>query len=157
YLRAYLIIGSYPSNRTECIKVQNNSTAASNSTLYLYHNNGTKMNAVLSLQGFTTANITGTTGDYADFLVIYLPNAPNNTITDAPSEFYQSNYYKGFYLGKLPGFTQVYPGLNATNSLLINYINGTYPIRIFELNNYTGGNAPTPAKPAYVKNNYSMP
>jgi len=75
------------------------------------------------------------------------------TITDAPTEFYNSNYYKGFFLGNLPGFTQVYPS-NATG---INYVNGTYPIRIFALDNFTGKLPPVVQKPAWVHNNFTLP
>ncbi len=79
--------------------------------------------------------------------------AAAGSIANASSQFYYSNFYKGFILGNLPGFTEVYPQ-NATG---INYVNGTWPIRIYAVDNYTSGNVPAPAKPPWVHNNYTMP
>jgi hypothetical protein len=90
---------------------------------------------------------------FVQYLAIYVPNGPNDTITNAPTKFYASNYYKGFILGDLPGFKQVYPQ-NATG---VNFVNGTYPIRIYALNNFTGQLPIVPPKPSWIQNNYTMP
>ncbi len=91
--------------------------------------------------------------EFLDFMVVYTPNGPNETITNAPSEFYSSNYYRGFFFGKLPGFSLVYP----KNFTGINYINSTNPIMILQLNNYSGKLPYVTPKPSWVKNNYTMP
>ena len=98
-------------------------------------------------------NVQGTL--YVEFLMMYLPNGPNGTVTDAPSEFYNSNFYRGFVLGELPGFKQVYPANSTVGS--INFVNNTYPVRIYELVNYTGGLPPVPPKPSFITNNDTMP
>ncbi len=90
---------------------------------------------------------------FVEFMMIYVPNTANGTITNAPTGFYTSNYYKGFVLGNLPGFTQVYPA----NSPGINFVNVTEPVRIFAVNNFTGTLPEVPPKPTWVNNNYTMP
>ncbi len=137
------------SSREECLSL----TPTSNGAYQFYTINGKKTNSFLypSPMGETLVdNIT-----MAQFMVIYAPNA-NGIVTDAPTEYYNSNYYKAFFLGNLPGFTQVYPS-NATSYNGINFINYTYPVRIFKLNNYTGGLPPSSQKPSWVHNNYSIP
>ncbi|MDE1870696.1 MAG: hypothetical protein KGI06_00455 [Candidatus Micrarchaeota archaeon] len=148
YISGYLVIGNSLENNTVCVS----SAPNAGGVLGVYTTTGKKMNAVVQASQYLgVQNIQGSL--YVEFLMIYVPNGPNGTITDAPSEFYNSNYYKGFILGDLPGFRQVYP-LNATG---INFINGTYPVRIFELVNYTGGLPPVPAKPSWITNNDVMP
>ncbi|MDE1847307.1 MAG: hypothetical protein KGH52_04610, partial [Candidatus Micrarchaeota archaeon] len=80
-------------------------------------------------------------------------NGPNDTITNAPTAFYNSSYYRGFFFGKLPGYKLVYP----TNFTGINYVNDTNPVMILALENYTGGVPPITPKAGYVHNNYTMP
>ena len=148
YIRAFLVTGNNVANNTVCVS----GTPNSKGVLKIYNSNNTKINAYIQSTNYQgVQNIQGNL--YVEFLMIYVPNGQNNTITNAPSEFYNSNYYRGFILGNLPGFTQVYPS-NATG---INYINGTYPVRIFSVNNYTGGSAPVPPKPAWIHNNDTMP
>ena len=88
-------------------------------------------------------------------MLVYAPNGPNDTITDAPSEFYNSTYYKGFFLGNLgPGYRLAYP----SNFTGINYIKGgTHQVMIFELDNFTGTLPTVVPKPSWIKNNYTMP
>ncbi len=149
YISTYLVVGNNLQNNTVCV----DSTPNTNGVLSVYNTNGTKMNAVIQSTNYLgVQNVQGSL--YVEFLMIYTPNAPNNTITDAPSQFYSSNYYKGFVLGQLPGFRQVYPVSNSTG---INFVNGTYPVRIYELLNYTGGLPPVPPKPSWVSNNDTMP
>ena len=149
YISGYLIVGSTLENNTVCINDQPNSRGV----LSVYNQNGTKLNAYIQSSNYLgVQNVGGSL--YVEFLMIYTPNSANGTITDAPSQFYSSNYYKGFVLGNLPGFRQVYPAINATG---INYINGTYPIRIYELVNYTGGLPLVPPKPSWIGNNDTMP
>jgi hypothetical protein len=148
YAKGYLVVGDSISNNTICI----NPSPNKNGVINVYDNNGTKMHAVIQSSYYLgVVNFSGT--PFVEFLMIYLPGA-NGTVENAPSGFYTSNFYDGFMLGKLSGFTQVYPATNATG---INMVNGTYPVRIFALNNYTGGLPPVPPKPAWVHNNYTMP
>ena len=148
YIKSYEVQGNSLSNTSVCVSTIPTSTGAAQ----LYTSTGAKMNAMIPLSYYVgVIPIQGT--DFVEYPTIYLPNGPNGTITDAPSKFYTSNYYRGFFLGELPGFTEVYPS-NATG---INYINGTYPIRIFELNNFTGTLPAVPSKPSWVHNNYTMP
>ncbi|MGC8478442.1 MAG: hypothetical protein ACP5NE_00745 [Candidatus Micrarchaeia archaeon] len=148
YIKTLLVVGQSLSNETVCIKPQ-----SSASTLFnVYSTNGTKLNAYI--QGTSYLGVINAQGEpLVEFLMIYTPNGPNDTISNAPSEFYSSNYYKGFFLGNLPGFTQVYPK-NATG---INFVNGTYPIRIFSLDNFTGSLPPVVQKPSWVHNNFTLP
>ena len=148
YIKTLLVVGQGLSNETVCIKTQNRASTLFN----VYSANGTKINAYI--QGTSYLGVVNVQNEpFVEFLVIYTPNSTNGTITDAPTEFYNSNYYKGFFLGNLPGFTQVYPS-NATG---INYVNGTYPIRIFALDNFTGKLPPVVQKPAWVHNNFTLP
>jgi hypothetical protein len=89
---------------------------------------------------------------YVLFLVVYLPNA-NGTVVNAPSQFYNSNYYRGFFTGNLPGFRQVYPNVTAGT----NFVNFTDPIRIYQVLNYTGGAPAVPSKQPWITNNDVMP
>jgi hypothetical protein len=142
-------LGSQLSNQTYCMPV---SLLQTGNPTYLLNPNGTKTNILVTTPLFE--GLTQIQGQvFYTFILIYAPNGPNDTITDAPSEFYQSNYYKGYFLGHLPGFTRVYPA-NFTG---INYVNSTSKVVIYALNNYTGGNPPHTAKPSWIKNNYTVP
>jgi asparagine N-glycosylation enzyme membrane subunit Stt3 len=148
YIKSFLVLGNSVENNTVCIS----STPNQNGVMSVYSSNGTKTNAVIQSTSYTgVENIPGS-GLYVQFIMIYLPNA-NGTVTNAPSEFYNSNFYRGFFLGNLPGFQQVYP----SNAAGVNFVNGTYPIRIFRLVNYTGGLPPVPPKPSWIHNNDTMP
>jgi hypothetical protein len=147
-ISAYLVMGNSVSNTTVCV----NATPNKNGVLSVYNNTGIKMNAVVqSGQYMGVVNLEGI--QFVEYLLIYLPNAPNYTVTDAPSQFYTSNYYKAFFFGYLPGFKQVYP----SNAMGTNFVNGTYAVRILELENFTGSLPPVPPKPPWVVNNYTMP
>ncbi len=153
YALSYLLVGSQFNNQSVCISTN----PGTNGALQLYYSNGTKMNAVIqvvSQSPLGALKLTQNGPTYLQYMVIYLPNGPNGTITDAPTDFYQSNYYKGFILGNLPGFTEVYPG-NISGK--INFVNGTYPVRIFKLNNFTGTLPTKTLKPSFVHNNYTLP
>ncbi|MGC8776475.1 MAG: hypothetical protein ACP5P2_00810 [Candidatus Micrarchaeia archaeon] len=152
-VKAILLIGNQVYvNGTYCVP-----TTLYNTTrpVNLYYANGTKIsNAFIVPRSFFYYGNFGISGQpFADFMVLYTPNGPNNTVTNAPSEFYNSNYYRGFFFGELPGFTRVYP----RNFTGINYMNSTNPIVIFALNNYTGGLPYVTPKPSWVHNNYTMP
>ncbi len=147
YVQAPLIIGQNYSNQSVCVDINPNK----NGVLSLYNSTGKKLNAVIQSSFYLgVVNVGGT--PYVEYMMIYLPGA-NGTVVNPPSQFYTSNYYRGFILGKLPGFTQVYPQ-NATG---INFVNGTYAVRIYALNNFTGQLPPVPVKPSWIHNNYSMP
>ncbi len=147
-IASYLVQGQSLSNKTVCV----DGTPNSNGILSIYNTTGSKLNAVVQSSFYEgVISVSGT--PFVEYLMIYLPNGPNNTITNQPSEFYSSNYYKGFILGDLPGFTQVYP--SASNG--INFVNGTYPVRIYALDNFTGQLPPKTPKPSYIANNFTMP
>ncbi|MGC8662237.1 MAG: hypothetical protein ACP5RT_00400 [Candidatus Micrarchaeia archaeon] len=139
-------------NTTYCVPT---SIYNSQNPVNLYSSNGTEIkNAyIVPISEFYYGNVNVDNRVWIDFVVLYTPNGPNYTITNAPSEFYNSTYYRGFFLGELPGFTRVYP----KNFVGVNYINSTNPIVILALNNYTGGSAYVTPKPSWVRNNYSMP
>ncbi len=147
-ISAYLVIGNSVSNRTVCV----NSTPNRNGVLTVYNTTGSKLNAVLQSSDYLgVVNIAGV--QFVEYLMIYLPDAANSTITNAPSQFYDSNFYKAFFLGSLPGFTEVYP----SNTNGVNLVNGTYNVRIFSPDNFTGTLPAVPPKPHWVSNNYTMP
>ena len=147
YARAFLVSGNSLENETVCVSTQPDK----NGVLKVYDTAGNPTNMVIQTsQVFGSFSVTGV--EVIQFLVIYLPNGPNNTITDAPSGFYTSNFYKGFFLYDLPGFKLVYPSAASG----INMVNGTSPIVIYEVNNYTGTVPTAQAKPSWVKNSYTM-
>lgn len=59
---------------------------------------------------------------YTEYLMIYTKDG----IADAPGRGYNSNFYKGFFLGELDGYTQVYPADRVGF--------GVVPIRIYKRN-----------------------
>jgi len=149
YLRGYLVSGQTLSNGTVCVNPQPNTKGVLN----VYNENGTKLNAVI--QEALSSGLVQLGGvPFIEILMIYLPNGPNATITNAPSGFYLSNFYNGFFLGNLTGFTQVYPVQNTTG---INMVNFSAPVRIFKLDHFTGSLPKILPKPSYVQNNYTMP
>ncbi len=150
YALSYVVVGSSLSNQTFCTSLSPNKNGAAR----LYHSNGTALNAYVSLgqQPLGSVRLSQNGPIYLQYLIVYTPNAPNGTITNAPTGFYDSNYYRGFFLGYLPNMTAVYPSGSAN---VINYVNGSYAVRIYALNDFTG-NVPQPVqKPAYVVNNYT--
>ena len=148
-LKGIVILGQSPTNITYCVPQQFFSTG--NAT-YLLSANGTRTNAII-----TTALYQGSTTvqgqQFVSFMLLYAPNGPNSTITNAPSLFYNSTYYRGYFLGHLSGFSLAYPG-NFTG---INYVNSTHDVLIYQYNNYTGGIPPHTQKPSWAVNNYSVP
>ena len=119
---------------------------------YLLYPNGSKTNIIITDQLFQgVVSVSGT--QLYTFVAIYMPNGPNETITDAPSAFYDSNFYRGYFFGKLPGYTLAYPA-SFTG---VNYVNTTSKVMILAVNNYTGGNTPKTAKPTFEKNNFTVP
>ena len=150
-LKAYMLAGNGFTNHTYCIPLNNSNNSG---PIHVLDSNGNKTNILLvaNSQFFAgEAQVSGQT--FANFMALYLPNGPNDTVTNAPTKFYDSNYYRAFYLGKLPGFTPVFPA-NFTG---INYVNGTFPVVIYEVNNYTGPLPNVTAKPSWVINNFTMP
>ncbi len=147
--KGLMVIGSSISNQTYCVPF-NYSTGISR----LLYPNGTKTNIVFSLSTqFYSGSVTVSGEQFISFIAIYLPNGPNGTVTNAPTEFYNSNYYRGFYLGELPGFTMAYP----SNFTGINYVNGTHPVVIYQVDNYTGSLPYVTPKPSWIQNNFTMP
>ncbi|MGC8669889.1 MAG: hypothetical protein ACP5TL_01915 [Candidatus Micrarchaeia archaeon] len=147
FAKSILVMGSSVVNQSACVLLNKNK----NGVMPIYDSNGTKTDGVIQV-GEPIGEISFSNQDFLEYLVIYLPG-PNGTVVNPPTLFYTSNFYRAFILGNLPGFTQVYPE-NATG---INFINGTYPIRIFALDNFTGKLPYVPQKPPWVHNNYSMP
>jgi hypothetical protein len=149
FVTGYLVTGQSILNQTVCINLNG---VNKNGAMQVYNSSGKKMNAMINLGFYQGVTRVGGQ-EFVQFLMIYTPNAPNGTVTDAPTAFYSSNFYSGFFLGKLAGFNLVYP----QNSVGVNFVNGTYPIRIFKLMNYTGGLPPVLQKLPWVKNNYTVP
>ncbi|MFI5412317.1 MAG: hypothetical protein ACHQX1_00300 [Candidatus Micrarchaeales archaeon] len=150
YVQSYLLTGNNFSNQTACVNINPNSRGV----LKVYSQAGNQINAYIQSSNYLgIINVQGT--PFVEYLMIYVPNiqSANGLIVSPPSKFYNSNYYRAFVLGDLPGFTQVYP----SNAVGVNFINGTWPIRIFALNNFTGKLPLVPPKPSYVQNNYTMP
>jgi asparagine N-glycosylation enzyme membrane subunit Stt3 len=149
YAISVLTPGINQSNQTiACVDLN----PTSNGAVQLYTQKGVKMNAFLWPSPLGITLLQGI--PMVQYMLIYTPNGANGIITDAPTEFYLSNYYKAFFLGNLPGFTEVYPQNNQSG---VNFINYTDPVRIYKLNNYTGGLPPSTPKPSWIKNNYSIP
>ena len=153
YVNTYLILGQSLSNQSACTELpyQTMTQASQNGVLQLFNSNGTKMNAVIQESQYLGVQDIQNT-PYVLFLVIYLPDA-NGTVQNAPSEFYNSNFYRGFFTGQLPGFRQVYPNYTAGHELRQLH----RPVRIYEVVNYTGGTAGGAPKPAWITNNDVMP
>ncbi len=148
YARSFLVSGNNVQNQTVCVST----TPDKNGVLHVYNNTGRPTNIVIQPSlAFGSFSITGV--QVIQFLAIYTPNGPNSTITNAPSDFYLSNFYRGFILLNLPGLKLVYPS-TATG---INFVNSTNPIVIYQVNNYTGTLPLVPPKPSWVHNNYTMP
>lgn len=148
-LKTLILADNGVSNQTYCTP-----TNFTSSSEHLLYPNGTKTNILVvpSTQFYAGLNNFG--GQYfLTFIAVYLPNGPNDTVTNAPTEFYGSNYYRGFYLGELPGFTMVYP----SNFTGINFVNMSHQVVIYKVNNYTGPNPYVTPKPAWVQNNFTMP
>ena len=148
YAKAYLVTGNSASSESVCVDLAPNSKGVLN----VYDTKGVKLNAVIQSSYYLGVVSLGG-APYVEFFMIYMPDA-NGTIANAPSGFYTSNFYKAFMLGKLPGFTEVYP---ANTIKGVNLVNSTYLVRIFALDNYTGGTPPSIEKPYWVHNNYTMP
>ncbi|MDE1851523.1 MAG: hypothetical protein KGH69_02440 [Candidatus Micrarchaeota archaeon] len=157
-LKAVILAEGTYQNQSVCVPVSFIQNTFANGYLSngvktsVYYDNGTKSNIVLVSDFFGGVNTQGGQ-TVVSFVALYMPNGPNGTITNAPSRFYDSNFYQGFFLGKLPGLTLAYPS-NVTG---FNYINSTNKIMIFQLDNYTGSLPTLNQKPSWVRNNYTMP
>ncbi|MEM3255201.1 MAG: hypothetical protein QXH69_02400, partial [Candidatus Micrarchaeaceae archaeon] len=150
-VKALAIAGPQLLNITYCVPT---SIYTSSAPVYLYSTNGTRLNALIVPSSQFYYGVTPVSGaNFFTFMVLYTPNAPNDTITDAPTEFYMSNYYRGFFFGYLPGYHLAYP----SNFTGMNYVNSTNEVMILALNNYTGGLPYVTPKPAWVHNNYTIP
>jgi len=92
---------------------------------------GRKVNAIAP-HAFCTTQKTGDLYYYQCMLLYYSPNDPTAT------KYYNSTFYKLFFMGNLSGFKQVFP----SESEVLDLGDGLSfaPVRIFELINYTGGN-----------------
>lgn len=149
-LESIVIVGQSAVNQSYCVPT---SFLQSGQPTRLLYQNGTKSNAVLTINLYEGGYRTATGQSFYTFVILYLPNGPNGTITDAPSQFYDSNYYRGYFLGDLPGFTLTYP----SNFTGVNYVNSTSKIMIFSLDNFTGTLPKVLQKPGYLNNSYVMP
>ncbi len=150
-VQGFVITGSVvDQNLTYCVP---ESALQTGTTVKLLNSTGGVTNAILSPQLYQGLTRVSQTSAFYTFVLLYTPNAPNGTITNAPSAFYDSNFYNGYFLGNLPGFTLVYP----SNFTGINYVNSTHRIMIFKLDNYTGGVPTHTQKPASAVNNYTVP
>ena len=99
--------------RTYCTQIINNQYM-----LIFDSQTGKQISAVPMASGTFTAQ----SGVYNEYLLIYTKEG----IADAPGRGYTSNFYKGFFLGELDGYTQVYP--TDVKGF------GVVPIRIYKRN-----------------------
>ena len=151
-IKGLVSTGSSLLNTTYCVPT---SFLNSGNPTYIYTANGIKTNMMLASQPVLYGGVSDIQGQlFISFMILMVPNGPNNTITNPLSEFYQSNYYKGFFLGHINGLTLVYP-TNFTGG--INYINSTNEIMIYKLNNFTGSLPNVTQKASWVTNNLTMP
>ncbi len=121
--------------------------------LSVYNLNGTKANIVINPTFYYGSSKAQNGELFAEFMAIYLPDSSNYTVSDAPTSFYNSNFYRGFFFGRLPGYRLAYP----SNFTGINYVNSTHTVMILELQNYTGSLPYVTPKPSWIENNYTMP
>ncbi len=140
-------------NQTYCV----GTTANSHGVISVYTTNGMKTNIIVEASSeFYNGEVQLQQNGpiYLSFMALYLPNGPNDTVTNAPTYFYNSNYYRGFFFGKLSkAFTLVYP----SNFTGINFVNSTNSVMIFKLNNYTATLPAETPKPSWISNNYLIP
>ena len=147
--KGLMVIGSSISNQTYCVPF-NYSTGISR----LLYPNGTKTNIVFSLSTqFYSGSVTVGGEQFMGFIAIYLPNGPNGTVTNAPPSSTTRTTTAGSTSAKLPGFTMAYP----SNFTGINYVNGTHPVVIYQVDNYTGSLPYVTPKPSWIQNNFTMP
>ncbi len=149
-LKGLALLGNSPMNQSYCVP---ESFLQNGNPTYLLSPNGTKTNAIISTAFYGgSARISGQT--FISFMVLFAPNGTNDTVSNAPSKFYNSTYYRGFFLGNLGSrYKLAYP----SNFTGMNYINGTHQIMIFELKNFTGSLPTVVPKPSWITNNYTMP
>ncbi len=148
--KGLVVVGQSIVNQTYCVP---ESFLVTGNATYLLSPNGSRTNAILTSQFYGGSQIISGT-QFISFMLLYAPNGPNSTITDAPSQFYNSTYYRGFFLGKVgKGLTLAYP----SNFTGINYVNTTAPIMIYQLDNYSGPLPTVTSKPSYAHNNYTLP
>jgi asparagine N-glycosylation enzyme membrane subunit Stt3 len=150
-IKSLFIYGQQFINATYCVP---SSVFSSQAPATVYYPNGTATDAIIiPSQQFYYGQLTIQGQQFANFMVVYKPNGPNYTVVGAPTYFYNSNYYRGFMFGKIPGFTLAYPH-NFTG---MNYVNQTDPVMICQTNNYTGGLPYVTPKPPWIHNNYTVP
>jgi asparagine N-glycosylation enzyme membrane subunit Stt3 len=158
-IQGMMVYGNSFVNQTFCIPTSiytelQGTSLNSTKPIPIYNANGTKTDAVLIVNSqFFYGQVALQGQNFLYMMVLYKPNGPNNTVIGAPTAFYNSNYYRGFMFGNMPGYTLAFPN-NFTG---INYINTTAPIMIYQLNNYTGGLPYHTPKPAWVNNTYETP
>ena len=150
-LKGFLVVGNNPLNSTYCVPLR---FLQSGNATYVYNSNGTKTDMLLSSQPVLFGGETNISGQtFISFMVLMAPNGPNDTVKNPLSLFYESNYYKGFFLGHLNGFSLAYPSSFSG----INYVNSTNEIMIYKLNNFTGSLPNVTPKASWVHNNLTMP
>jgi hypothetical protein len=103
-----------------------------------YESNGTINHGILMPQGTTAM---GDGRDYVQAFVLYPP--PGQGYDDRSNKFYDSVFYKGFFLGHIDGFVQVYP-YEAEYA----QFGPSIPVRIFKLKDEAATAPITPLTPA---------
>ena len=151
-VKAYMVAGQQFMNSTYCVPTSVYNFVGK--AIPVYDSNGNATNAIVVPRSLFYLGVVSVSGQqFADFMVLYKPNAPNYTVADAPTKFYNSNFYRAFFFGQLPGFSLVYP----QNFTGMNYVNNTSAIMILKLNNFSNNLPEIATKPAWVHNNYSVP
>lgn len=98
-----------------------------NTMMLLYNQDGTINRAATFKYGEQSID-----GRVFDQYILWYPKQwidGSNALEDAKSEYYNSVFYQGFYLGEIPGFEQVYPDYNQQGP--------TAAVRIFKLKDET--------------------
>ncbi|VVB66537.1 Uncharacterised protein [Candidatus Gugararchaeum adminiculabundum] len=98
-----------------CVQVLTDSASGRQHLLTYYADDYKKDGTLRPNRGFLTPFSSATIGgrNYASFMVLYMNKSTwydgKNGWEDRKGKFYDSNFYKGFVLGDIPGFMQVYP------------------------------------------------
>jgi len=107
-------------------------------TLIVAYQNGTQVKAILSPEGQTTL---GDGRQYVSFMAIYPP--PGQGYEDRAGLAYDSIFYKGFFLGHIDGFEQVFPYQAEEGQF-----GPSLPVRIFKLKDEAPATSPVTQVPA---------
>ncbi|MBI5158752.1 hypothetical protein HY992_01390 [Candidatus Micrarchaeota archaeon] len=119
------IVGYSPPWTNYCVRAATDSTGGT--IMLLYNQDGTVNRAAMFKYGEQELE-----GRPFDQYILWYPKEwidGSNALEDAKSEYYESMFYQGFFLGEIPGFEQVYPNYNQQGP--------SAAVRIFKLKDET--------------------